>query len=427
MEWCIYNYIFYSNTANGFLLYSSLSNKIIKLNKDGYDTLMSIKRNPNKINVKDKNFRFLFEGRFIVNSNESEINKIKLSTLSKRFNPDFLSLTIAPTRACNFNCPYCYEKNRINKSMPNQIQDGIIEFVRKKEHLKSLQITWYGGEPTLQIDTIKYLSSELQKIVPNYNAFMVTNAYLLDAIADYIDDLNIHAVQVTLDGTEETHNATRCLKNGEPTFDKILSNIDLIVKKSDKIQVSIRMNISTDNSNEYVKLYKLLNDRYPKQVHLYPAFVQDYGGCQADFCFDNGEKKATFLKRIFKENGVYTKDMYPFRINKGCMIQTLNAYVIGPDGELYKCWHHLGNQEKIIGNILTPGLINNFELLSNLMMGNDSIFDKKCLKCVLFPSCDGGCSDIKSTKADYCIPAKSMIEDMIDARYVIRTNLMSNK
>ena len=422
MEWSIFNHLYYSKKANAYLLYSSLSNMIVELNKNGYDEILKIKKDPDRINFKNELYRFLFDGSYIVDSNETEINKILLATLNQRFDPRSLSLTIAPTRACNFACPYCYEKDRASVRMTEKIQEGILEFVKKHKMIKSLFITWYGGEPTLSISTIKYLSTKMQKMVDNYSAMIITNGYRLDKLVPSIEDLRISKIQVTIDGTKKTHDQTRRLLNGAGTFDKIMSNLDFLLSKCNNIQVSIRMNITTENSSQYAVLYKLLQKRYGKRVHLYPAFVHDYGGyCQAGTCFDDGLEKARFLKKLFDEEGVYTKDIYPFRTNKGCMSQKLNAYVIGPQGELYKCWHHLGMKDKEIGDIFTHGTIRNAGLWADLMLKKDVIFDNRCKACILFPSCDGGCVDMKNKNEKICIPARSMLEDFIDIRYTVKT------
>lgn len=423
MEWSIYNHIYYSKKIKSFLLYSSLSNMLIELDKEDYDTLMEIKANPDLIDPQDEQFKFLYEGRFIVGSNNNEVNKLMLSTLTKRFNPSVMSLTIAPTRACNFNCPYCYEGNRVNKRMTKKVQKGIIDFVKKHSAVNSLSVVWYGGEPTLEINTIKYLSSELQLHVKNYSAYMITNGFLLDKLIDSIDKLYLTGLQITLDGTEDTHNQTRHLKNVNGTFEKILSNIDALVAKYQHLNISIRMNISRTNSEQYVPLHHLLQKRFGRKVHLYPAFVRDYGGgCISGSCYEDGIKKAGFLKNIFEESGVYTKDIYPRRTSKGCMCQQMNAFVIGPDGELYKCWHHLGISENVVGTIFEPQTITNYPLLSDIMISGDVLFDNKCRTCVLFPSCYGGCLDDKNRNSDYCIPAKSMLEDFIDIHYEAKTN-----
>lgn len=109
------------------------------------------------------------------------------------------------------------------------------------------------------------------------------------------------------------------------------------------------------------------------------------------------------------------------RTPKGCMCQQMNAFVVGPEGELYKCWHHLGIQEKVIGSIFDSQTITNYSLLADIMVHGDAILDTKCKMCVLFPSCYGGCMDDKNSKQDYCIPAKSMLEDFIDIYYLMKT------
>ncbi|MGV8096409.1 MAG: radical SAM protein [Mangrovibacterium sp.] len=422
MEWSIYNHLYYSKRAKSYLLYSSLSNMLVELDKEDYNTILKIKANPDCIDPKDNQYKFLFDGCFLVESNDNEINKMMLTTFAKRFNSSLLTLTIAPTRACNFNCSYCYEKDRANKRMSQKVQDGILEFVKNRySTINSLGIVWYGGEPTLDISIVNYLSSELQKRVKNYSAYMVTNGFLLDKLIDSIAELKITGLQITLDGTCETHNSTRHLKNGKGTFDKILSNIDILLIKHSNIKVSIRMNISAENSNQYAPLYHILRERFGQRVHLYPAFVRDYGsGCKAGSCFEDGIRKASFLKKVFEEHGIYTKDIYPFRTSKGCMVQQMNSFVVGPEGELYKCWHHLGESEKSVGSIFGSQTITNYPLLSNIMITGDVLLDNKCKSCILFPSCSGGCMDEKNISKDYCIPAKSSLEDFIDIHYAMK-------
>jgi uncharacterized protein len=282
---------------------------LIELNKEDYNTILKIKADPNLIDPEDKQYKFLFDGRFIVGSNNNEINKLMLSTLTKRFNARLMSLTIAPTRACNFNCSYCYEANRANKRMSQKVQKEIINFVKKYHDIDSLSVVWYGGEPTLEINIIKYLSSEFQNLIKNYSAYIITNGFCLDKLIDSIEKFNITGLQITLDGTKDMHNQTRHLKNGSETFDKILSNIDALLVKYHHLDIAIRMNISKANSDQYVPLHRFLQERFGKKVHLYPAFVRDYGGgCISGSCYEDGIKKAEFLKSIFEESGIYTKD-----------------------------------------------------------------------------------------------------------------------
>lgn len=416
MEWSVYNHLFFSKRLNSYLLYSSLSNMLISLDQQGFAHIDRIRQNPDcKVS---KEYEFLNEGHFLVESNQTECNKLKLTQLRSRFNPYSLSLTIAPTRACNFNCPYCYEKDRANKKMTKKVQNALIDFVKKQSDVKRLHVAWYGGEPTLSYSTIKYLSAEFQKINNNYSAMMITNGYLLDKMTNFLDELKINHLQITLDGIKETHDKTRCLLNGAGTFDKVLSNIELLLNNH-KIGISIRMNIDRENATYYIQLLRLLEEKFGNKVHLYPAFVTNYGGgCRADSCYEDSFQKALFLKQLYEKEGIYSAQMYPFRAQKGCMMQAMNSFVVGPEGELYKCWHHLGVKEKEIGSILSPTIVTNFGLLADEMVKGDVLFDAECYNCVLFPSCYGGCTDMKvNTKKTECIPFKTMLEEFLEMRY----------
>lgn len=418
MEWSKYNYLYYSKTANSYLLYSSLSNAFIQLSKEGAEFVNDIIKDPESHDEDNDLIQVLKDKRFLVSSNRTEANKIIFQTLISRYNSKSLSLTIAPTQTCNFNCPYCYEANKTGGKMTTDVQKRLIQVIKDNKELKSIGVTWYGGEPTLAIPTIKRLSKELMKCVPNYSAYMITNGYLLDKIVDDLESLKIYGIQITLDGTKETHDKTRCLKNGEPSFERILENLDIIASKNYNVDVSIRMNISKDNGEGYVKLHKLIQSRYRgKRIRLYPAFVVDYTGCNS-LCYVDNKSQGEFLKNLYYKHNIITSPLYPTRTNKGCMAQTMNAFVVGPDGELYKCWHHLGDKNKSVGNIMSPEIIQNHEVLANSMVDNDVIFDEKCIDCVLFPSCYGGCKDNKGIHAEYCIPAKSSLNDYLDIKYL---------
>lgn len=427
MEWCTYNYIYYSKEAHAYLLYSSLSNMLVELNEKAYNDIIRIKNDPNSFQSEDEcNYPFLSKGLFLVNSNNTEKNKIIAQVLQQRYNPYTLSLTIAPTRECNFACPYCYENNRIKKTMTYETQQSVIDFIKQFHSLKNLNVIWYGGEPTLAIDTIKTLSSAFKTMPINYTSYMVTNGYNLDKLSANIEDLNLKGIQITLDGTQETHDATRHLKDGNGTFNKILQNIDIITNKY-PIAIHIRMNISKNNQDQYGSLHRLLKERYGNKVSLYPAFVKQYNNCTNNIsCFEDNFQKGSFIKSLYWNTQIYTHELYPKRINKGCMMQQQNSFLIGPEGELYKCWHDLGKKDEMIGNISKLDSIDT-SVWANKMINNDMLFDKECTSCVLFPSCNGGCTDLKNKQEKTCPIAKDNLEDFLDIHYRIKNHMLTKK
>jgi uncharacterized protein len=393
---------------------------LIELGEPEYQEILNLKNNPDDIDINKSEHQILQKGSFIVQSNETERNKIILSTLMRRYDNTTLQLTLAPTRACNFSCIYCYEEDRAKISMNKNIQQGIIEFIKKHNPLKQLGVCWYGGEPTLAIPIIKNLTKQMKKLADNYSAMLVTNGYLLNKLVDSLDDLNIKIVQVTIDGPEATHNKRRMLKTGGKTFEKILSNLDALVTKTN-ICLSLRMNVDNSNATEYIKLHRFCKERYNGKVQLYPGFVHNYsGGCKVENCYEDSSQKAKFLKKIFQSDKVYTHEIYPFRTDKSCVSNIRNGYLIGPEGELYKCWHDLGKKDKIIGNIHNKNIVSDVNNYVDAMLKNDCLFDTQCTSCILFPSCSGGCADMRRQGIISCIPAKSMLEDFLEIHYTVK-------
>ena len=67
------------------------------------------------------------------------------------------------TGGCNFRCPYCFEKDVLRPGkMTDSTVNDIYKFIEKEmSHLEAVNITWYGGEPLLEMETICTLSKRL--------------------------------------------------------------------------------------------------------------------------------------------------------------------------------------------------------------------------------------------------------------------------
>ena len=108
-------------------------------------------------------------------------NSLKLNFLSSIGITDSLNLIIAPTTGCNFACPYCFEGEKKTKVMTSEIVAKLITFINGYTSVKKLNLTWYGGEPLMAFNKIKYIVDKIKK---ECNAqinsqTIITNAYLL--------------------------------------------------------------------------------------------------------------------------------------------------------------------------------------------------------------------------------------------------------
>lgn len=78
----------------------------------------------------------LIRGGILVNEERDELGEIRLQSRAARFANTALSLTIAPTMACNFCCPYCYEKGQAYTTMGEEVFDTALQV---RERL----LSWY--------------------------------------------------------------------------------------------------------------------------------------------------------------------------------------------------------------------------------------------------------------------------------------------
>lgn len=366
----------------------------------------------------------LIHNNILVEDDRILTQKIKLARLNTRFCSDVMHLTIAPTIACNFACPYCYENNiSIKKSMNIKVQSDIIKFIESNKKLRDLHIDWYGGEPLLAFDTIISLTKQIQKLhIDNFNAAMVTNGYLLDLTKiKRLKELNITRIQITIDGLEKTHNERRPHKTNNNSFKQIIKNLTTLYEVYPEIQANIRVNIDKKNASEFFDLNEyLIKTINNPSLGIYPAYITEFNPCKTTFCMLNRMDQANFVLNNFNKYP-FEQLYYPVTALSECTARFQNSFVIGVNGEIYKCWCDIGIKDKEIGNI-KDGIINT-NLYTQYMSDADPLYDTKCLECSYFPVCNGGCvfkrlKKQMGNKIDVCTIQKNNINDFMKLYYV---------
>lgn len=341
-----------------------------------------------------------------------------------------LSLVIAPTTGCNFDCPYCFEGKKENTSMTYDVIEGIVEFINSHKNLKTIAITWYGGEPLLAFEKMEEIVSKIHQECPAkiMSHTIVTNAYLInDRIISFIKENPFKSIQITLDGKEEHHNSTRYLKGSHaPTFKKILSSIDkLVLELNKEVRISIRVNINKLNKDDYASVWQMIKEKYPKRnIIVYPGFIRETSKDGLRMCYQSlADKDVYSFYRKMHEKDI-EKDLYPKLCSKGCMTCHNNSFIIDPVGRLYKCWEDFNHPEMAIGSVINKKLTN-ATLVSQYLYDSSVFNDPRCKECLLFPVCDGGCAWyrfqnlFKGAKYNVC----SYLKD----RHILEEVLLSQK
>lgn len=389
LETSIYTYIF--KRDNKFYLFNTQNCFFAEISSELYELIF----NRDYSELDDEMKSVLLEKGVLVSSESKYdyFNGQRIRFLSNSYDNKKLCLVIAPNSGCNFECPYCFEEKKRQISMQKGFDESILNFINEHKYAETLSLIWYGGEPLMSFNRIKEIYYRIlnESNIKIVNHSIITNGYLINnGVIDFFKQSNLNKIQITLDGNEDTHNRTRYLKVGKkPTFKTIIDNIVLVAQNIPNCKVSVRINVSKSNSKEYISLYEHLISFGLKNIYPYPGFVRKDTPDKRSLCCDclDNESAAEFLNSLNKSS--YRSK--PSSTPKGCMVNHINSYIIGPEGELYKCWNDFNNNNKIIGSIFDNQIVNK-HLFHSYMMELSAFSDDNCKDCMFFPICSGGCS-----------------------------------
>jgi Arylsulfatase regulator (Fe-S oxidoreductase) len=190
-------------------------------------------------------------------------------------------ITFEVTDACNLKCTYCgygqfysdYDA-RENKRLPVDNALVLLEYLHQlwtsplnTSTNKNTYISFYGGEPLLNmpfIETIvEYVENKLTSNLRHFTFSMTTNALSLHKHMDYLVDHNFNLL-ISLDGNEE-NTSYRVDPKGNPAFDKIIGNVNLLREKyPDYFEKKVNFNAVLHNRNSVESIYRFFKENYNK-------------------------------------------------------------------------------------------------------------------------------------------------------------------
>jgi uncharacterized protein len=346
-----------------------------------------------------------------------------------------LSVTLLTTLQCNFACDYCFQGdhgdyNKFADKMTMETAATVADWIEReldRVHPETFQLTFFGGEPLLNLPVMYYLAEELWhrtqlRGVP-MSISIITNGLLLTPdVVDRLNRFGLRGIKITLDGDRDTHNRMRPLRGGQGTFDRLIENIRDVAGRT---SIAIGGNFDESSADSYSGLLDFLseqefadklvnvnfkpivrNDKTPKvsaalavkgMLSLTPvgangkplngtcmSNVGDGGGAGCDSC-DFLDDKMNLLRRETKSHGFVTPD----GVHGGpCHVHHTHAHTIGPDGSLYACPGFTGEKALSTGHIdgrrdaKRDSALEQFERLHPW---------DECQDCAFIPTCAGGC------------------------------------
>jgi uncharacterized protein len=315
------------------------------------------------------------------------------------------SVSLNVCHDCNLNCRYCYggggtyagEACFMTKEVGELSIDRLFEWSGDS---KRVGVTFFGGEPLLNMKLIKHLVSygreKSQSEDKEIKFNMTCNGTLLtDSIVEFLNKNKVH-VMVSMDGPKKVQDVNRPFKNGRGSYDVIKSHVQNLI--TTRGNVTARATLTRD----YLSLETLINGLREvgfKYVHAEPVSVdRDCSFALTDKDFESLQKEYDRLGEIFLENiskgtpfgfsnilrtidSIYNSSIrhYPCGAGK-------NLAAIDPNGGVYLCHRFTGMESFSLGTIYEP----DFSLQKKILQTHVDA-RRICKDCWARHLCGGGC------------------------------------
>ena len=337
-------------------------------------------------------------GMLIPDREEEKRSVLTLLDRINKYSPgmDFIAVM---NLDCNFACKYCFEGGlKGSLYMSKETADQLITFIKERftDNKNTLLVDFYGGEPLLSLDLIKYISRELKHFTEergaSYGFSLVTNGALFKRkTAEELAGLGLKNVKITIDGPAEIHNRNRPFKSGTPSFDTLINNIK---DTHDIVKINLGGNFEPDNYRYFPLLLDFLEGQglRPENLGMIkfdPVAKRservmnptDYRGG----CISLDEPWLLDATEVLREEILRRGYKTPNISHKLCMVESRHSYVVNYDGALYKCPGFIGMEEFKCGDIKEG--IADYAGSHNLGIWKN----EECTDCVYLPLCYGGC------------------------------------
>ncbi len=350
----------------------------------------------------------LMKDQLFIRDDDIDEGKILIHEFEKTWHGgDTFILHLMPTNNCQLGCPYCYEdgicrNSNMNQSVEEQLYPWVHDYIKSRK-IKTLRLVWFGGEPLLRAKQIERITPLLADIANRlsvaFETQVVTNGVLLsDQLLKALSAHNLQRLQITLDGPQRVNDRRRFYKNSNRgTFTKIFQNIRMALSGGYIEKVDLRMNIDRANRIYIPELIGFLAEqRLQNQLKLSIGIItgtiprEECGGGANNyfqtFGFSEEEAISAYLEiaAIAKASGFEILDQLAF--GPWCIARHPNAWMVGPNGEIYRCLSMVGRDDGILGHLpdVPSNRPNELETINRM---------HDCLKkeCPLVPICGGGC------------------------------------
>jgi sulfatase maturation enzyme AslB (radical SAM superfamily) len=196
---------------------------------------------------------------------------------------NFFSIEITTTAMCNLGCTYCFEGVKTDKRRLDDKVDVVIKRIHEfleadwfKNNYDQLNISFWGGEPTLNPDLVIQVIQEFQQF-DNVGFHIYTNAYNRQRFEKILENIMVERlhVQISYDG-EDISNKFRITHSGKGSASQVLENMDYFVKNYPSLSIALKSTIplkAMDSLHKTWSDFKRLHDYFKDYPNLKVSYA----------------------------------------------------------------------------------------------------------------------------------------------------------
>lgn len=391
---------------------------------------------------------YLYANYFVVNDKDEDA-ALYSKCIELISEPAISNAYIVVTENCNFNCKYCFISNAVQNAHPVKVMTKEVaskavmllqRTYEKQQHSYDKTITFYGGEPLLNFDVIKFFIDEVNIVKQEHywpddvKYALITNGSLLTKdILQTIKEYGI-ALSISYDVDKDSH-SQRLDKSGNDSYAVVKQKIALCREMGVPFSLSITITDTLLKHKETIlpeimKLSPLTiafnmlipnkelpqNDDYYKEA---TAFMLDSFGQLRKM----GMYEDRIMRKVhsFKENKMHLYD---------CCAGGGNQYVIAPDGTIGICHGYLNDRKYFSANVSDLDFDFREHADYKYWKKRTPLLMPQCQDCECLSICGGGCpyaadyihGSIYELDTRFCIHAKQVLSWLINDLYHNITN-----
>lgn len=233
--------------------YDTGTGKVLELDDDGYKILNYIFYTSDKsLTIEQLNDLFSKE-KIQTFNDDAEKNNIfmayelkkfsgnHIENISDKLNNEVEQIILELTGKCNLRCKYCiyndeyiYNRNFNRNDMTKDIAKRAIDYLfSHSKNSKKKAVTFYGGEPLINFELLKWSIEYALKIFKGDVFFsLTTNLTLITPkIAKYLGTVPNLTIVLSIDGPKEIHNKCRVYHDEKGSYDDAIRGLKLLVNE----------------------------------------------------------------------------------------------------------------------------------------------------------------------------------------------------